>query len=117
MKQESIIEIKQESKWKNIMLIFEWEADISNIDEIFKKIFTLNEDNDSIILNLEKLTFCNSKFIWNLFFLADTIEKKWWKICILWCNQIIYDSLKTVWMFELMKLFYNKDEAINYLNE
>lgn len=109
------LEIESIEEDKVIICTIKWEADNTNIDWVFDKINWDIENHNKIILNLSELVFCNSKFLWNLFFLADTVEKKWWKLCILECNSLIIESLSVVWIFDIIPMFTEKKEALNFL--
>lgn len=109
------LNIESNSEENIIICTIKWEADNINIDWVFNKIAEDILNFNKIILNLGELVFCNSKFLGNLFFLADTIEKKWWKLCINECNPLIIDSLSIVWIFDVIPYFEDKESSLDYL--
>ncbi|MDD2565880.1 MAG: STAS domain-containing protein [Candidatus Gracilibacteria bacterium] len=109
------LDIKTNNGESIIICTIKGETDNINIDSVFNKIAEDIKDYNKVILNLSELIFCNSKFLGNLFFLADTIEKKGGKLCILGCNPLVYDSLSIVGIFDVIPYFEDKESSLDYL--
>ncbi|EKE29304.1 MAG: hypothetical protein ACD_2C00193G0025 [uncultured bacterium (gcode 4)] len=92
-----------------------WDADSMNTDSVFEKIMSETNMFNKIVLDMDWLSYCNSRFLWQLFSLADTLEKKMWKVCIRKCNQAIMETLSIVWMFDVIPMCETVVEARQYL--
>ncbi len=101
--------------WINFFDI-EWEWDNTSVDGVFEKIVEALPEWCKVVFNFEKLVFCNSKFLWNMFYFIEQLWLKKWKACIIWINKWIIDTFEVVWMFDMLPIYENLQDVLNYLN-
>jgi anti-anti-sigma regulatory factor len=92
-----------------------WDAGLIDADIIFEKISEETDLFNKAVLDLWELDYCNSRFLGQLFSLADNVDKKHWKLCINRCNDMILETLTIVWMFDVIPMFETLSESREYL--
>ncbi|EKE28479.1 MAG: hypothetical protein ACD_3C00054G0019 [uncultured bacterium (gcode 4)] len=106
-----------EISFEEWLIVFKLTGDADSVttDSIFEKIMAETSLFNKIVLDMADLAYCNSRFLWQLFSLADSLEKKMGKVCIRKCNQAIIETLTIVWMFDVIPMCETVAEARQYL--
>lgn len=108
--------LKNDANWV-IMYSLSWAFDPNLIESFFQEVNQDIEKFGKIAFNFENFKYCNSHFIWQLFWIAENLDKTNWKACIIKCNPEIYEMLFVVGIFELIPLFWNEHFALSYLTK
>lgn len=92
-----------------------WEVDQTNSDLLYSSIIA-DKKWMKVIIDLSRLNYANSWFLWFLMSLFWTIEDDWWKMVISWCQSHIKDILDLAWVFEIVKSFDTNELALAHLS-
>ncbi|EKE28592.1 MAG: hypothetical protein ACD_3C00042G0007 [uncultured bacterium (gcode 4)] len=91
--------------WYHIF-IFTWPLEQQFVERTFRKIEEMAK-NRKIILDLSKVNFVNSTFIWYMYHLFETSRDIWWYMCFVNVNPHIQDAFNLTWIFDIIP--YHRD--------
>ena len=101
------------------LIALEGILDESNADDFAPKVYEVIEqmpEQTSVILDLEKLSYMNSKSIGYISSIYEDIAENDWNMYICNNNENVAEILDMVWMWEYIPMTKTIDEAIEALS-
>ncbi|EKE30146.1 MAG: hypothetical protein ACD_2C00037G0010 [uncultured bacterium (gcode 4)] len=85
---------------------FIWPIEQRLVENAFRKIEEISK-NYKVILDLSKVDYVSSIFIWYMYSLFERSTEAWWYLCFVNVHEDLQDTFSLTWVFDIIP--YHKD--------